>query len=339
MGAQNENGEGAAPAAPKDGLKRICLAGGCFWGLQAYLKRVRGVRETLCGYANGKGDRPSYEDVCAGSGHAEAVMVGYDPDEIGLREILLRFAKAIDPTSVNRQGNDVGVQYRSGIYSVDEGDLALARAFVEELAAFFDRPVVVEVKPLEGFFPAEECHQDYLSKRPGGYCHLDLSLADEPAVDWRRYRAPSDERLRRELTGLQYDVTQNGATERAFTGEGWDRFEPGLYVDVTTGEPLFSSRDKFESGCGWPSFSKPIDAACARYAADDRLGMRRIEVRSRLGHAHLGHVFEDGPKRLGGLRYCINAASLRFVPLQDMESEGYGDFIPYVEPIGGSVPK
>lgn len=177
---------------------------------------------------------------------------------------------------------------------------------------------------LTNFTVAEDYHQDYLRKNPNGYCHIDLSTADEVIIDPSKYPKPSDDILRKKLTDAQYKVTQENDTESAFSNEYWDNIQKGIYVDVATGEPLFSSTDKFDSGCGWPSFSKPISKDVVTYKEDLSYNMTRTEVRSRSGDSHLGHVFEDGPKELGGLRYCINSASIRFVPLEDMEKEGYG---------------
>jgi len=187
------------------------------------------------------------------------------------------------------------------------------------------------VEPLKNYVEAEEYHQDYLKKNPNGYCHIDIKKADEPLIDDKKYLKPSDTELKQKLTALQYDVTQGKHTERSFSNEYWDNFAPGIYVDITTGEPLFSSKDKFESGCGWPSFTKPIAAEVAEYQRDNSFNMTRIEVLSRNGHAHLGHVFDDGPRDKGGLRYCINSASIKFIPLDEMEKQGYGDLIPFVK--------
>ncbi len=181
--------------------------------------------------------------------------------------------------------------------------------------------------PLSNYSPAEAYHQDYLQKYPGGYCHIGPALfekARNARVDPQAYPRPDPEKLRERLTKTQYAVTQHSATEPPFQNAYWDTFRPGIYVDITTGEPLFSAADKFESGCGWPSFSRPIDPAVAREQKDLSHGMRRTEVRSRSGDAHLGHVFRDGPKEAGGLRYCINSAALRFIPKEEMKAAGYG---------------
>ena len=319
-----------------DNLRDIYFAGGCFWGVDAYFSLVPGVAETTSGYANGTTENPRYEDVCLGNtGYAETVRVRYDPDAVSLETLVDQYFGLIDPVSVNRQGNDAGTQYRTGVYYVDDADLAtLQNAFSQEEEAV-GQPLAVELEPLSTFAEAEEYHQDYLDKNPGGYCHVDFSglkaFLDGGSLDPRAYQKPSDEELRSQLTEEQYDVTQNAGTERAYTGAYCDNHEQGLYVDVVTGEPLFSSVDKFDSGTGWPSFTKPIDPGVIVEREDGSYGMNRTEVSSRVGSSHLGHVFADGPADKGGLRYCINSDSPRFVPLADMDAEGYGDLKPLVE--------
>ena len=185
----------------------------------------------------------------------------------------------------------------------------------------------MEIGPLINFFPAEEYHQDYLEKNPDGYCHIpkaEMELFSKLRIDPGDYKKPAAESIRDKLTDEQYHVTQENGTERAFTGEFWNRFEKGIYVDIVTGEPLFSSTDKFESGCGWPAFTKPIEEPAVVELEDNSHGMRRTEVRSRAGDSHLGHVFTGDPESPNGVRYCINSASLRFIPYAKMESEGYG---------------
>ena len=311
-------------------VKTIHLAGGCFWGLEAYMQKLNGVEDAVSGYANGKTENPSYYDLKT-SGHAETVKVIYNPDIISLEDILAHYLRVVNPVSVNKQGNDVGTQYRTGIYYTDEADKTIIENILAKEQTKHDKPIAIEVEPLKQFYDAEEYHQDYLEKNPGGYCHIDLSLADkpldkdkEPMIDSSRYIKPSDEELKKSLTDIQYDVTQNSATERAFSHEYHDSFKRGIYVDITTKEPLFSSTDKFESGCGWPSFSKPISKDVVKYFEDNSHFMHRTEVRSRSGDAHLGHVFNDGPKELGGQRYCINGASLEFIPYDEMDEKGYG---------------
>ncbi|WP_425481813.1 peptide-methionine (R)-S-oxide reductase MsrB [Anaerotalea alkaliphila] len=313
-------------------MKEIHLAGGCFWGVEAYMQRIPGVMDAVSGYANGNTENPSYEDlVYRNSGHAETVRVLYDPEVVELKTLLAHYFRIVDPTSLNRQGNDRGVQYRTGIYYTDPGDLDTIRSMMAHVQSSHAKPLAVEVLPLAHFYPAEEYHQDYLDKNPGGYCHIDLRLADAPVVEGEPYPKPGQEELRDKLTPLQFSVTQESATERPFTGEYWNTRAKGIYVDVATGEPLFSSAAKFDSGCGWPSFTRPLAPEVVRYASDASHGMRRVEVRSRSGDSHLGHVFEDGPKEAGGLRYCINSASLEFIPREEMETRGYGHLLDQVE--------
>jgi peptide methionine sulfoxide reductase msrA/msrB len=312
----------------EDNLKEIYLAGGCFWGVEAYMLRVYGVFDVTSGYANGTTANPSYEDlIYNNSGHAETVQVRYDPNHTDLTTILEYYFRIIDPTSMNRQGNDVGVQYRTGIYYTDESDKGYVEAFIAKAQERFDEAIVVEVEPLIHYYLAEDYHQDYLEKNPTGYCHINLSGVNDVVIPEHLYPKPSDEMLRENLSQAQYEVTQKGFTERAFENVYWDFFEEGIYVDVATGEPMFSSKDKFSSQCGWPSFTKPITADVIIEYRDTTFNMNRTEVRSRMGDSHLGHVFEDGPKEFGGLRYCINSAAIEFIPIEDMQDKGYGYLI------------
>lgn len=308
-------------------MSEIYLAGGCFWGLEKYMAAIPGVQSTQVGYANGRTENPSYEEVCyQDTGHAETVKVEYDPGVLALEFLLDLYYEVIDPLAVNRQGPDIGSQYRTGIYYLEQNDRPLIEASLARLQKRYHEPIALEFKKLENFYPAEEYHQQYLDKNPGGYCHIgkrNFERAAKARINPIVYPAPDPKKLAQDLSQVQYEVTQNNATEPPFRNEFWNTFRPGIYVDVTTGEPLFSSSDKFESGCGWPSFSKPIDPQVLREKLDTSHGMRRIEVRSRIGDAHLGHVFNDGPREAGGLRYCINSASLRFIPREEMEREGY----------------
>lgn len=305
-------------------LKEIYLAGGCFWGLEAYMKKIYGVEDSISGYANGTTENPSYEDlIYKNSGHAETVKVVYNPQEVSLKVLLAYYLRVVDPTSVNKQGNDTGVQYRTGIYYNDSAEEAIIKEVLKKEQEKYKAPIAIEVMPLTHFYEAEDYHQDYLEKNPGGYCHINLAAVNEPVIDEDKYQRPSREELKERLTDIQYRVAVENDTERAFTNDYWDSFEKGIYVDIATGEPLFSSIDKFSSGCGWPSFAKPIAKEVITYHEDLSFNMKRTEVRSRVGDIHLGHVFEDGPKELGGLRFCINGASIRFVPYEDMEAEGY----------------
>lgn len=312
-------------------MAEIYLAGGCFWGMEKYIASIRGVTQTQVGYANGKTENPTYEDVChRDTGHAETVRVVYDPGKVPLSFLLSLYFEAIDPTSVNRQGGDSGTQYRTGIYYTDAADRAVAEASLKALQATLRAPVAVELLPLDNFWPAEAYHQKYLDKNPTGYCHIGKAHFEHAAnaiVNPADYAAKDDETLRGTLSAEQYAVTRQSATEAPFQNAYHSEYRAGIYVDITSGEPLFASADKFESGCGWPSFAKPIDPAVVRERMDTTIGRVRTEVRSRVGDAHLGHVFPDGPKALGGLRYCINSAALRFIPREDMAREGYGAFL------------
>ena len=322
--------------------KEIYLAGGCFWGVERYFSLINGVTATQVGYANGLGPAPTYEEVCTGTaGFAETVQVIYEPRKAPLPFLLRLYLASIDPTSVNRQGHDQGIQYRTGIYYTDPADRAVALQALEREQAHHDRPLAVEVLPLGNFYPAEEYHQRYLVKNPNGYCHLDPGLFDQarqakPTPD-ERWPLPSREELARRLTPQQYAVTQEQGTEPPFRNPYWEEERPGIYVDVTTGRPLFLSAHKFPSSCGWPSFSRPLDAALVEERTDRSHGMVRTEVLAAHSHAHLGHLFADGPKELGGRRYCINSAALRFIPREEMEDAGYGDLLPLVEGRAGTT--
>lgn len=310
-------------------MAEIYLAGGCFWGLEEYFSRISGVLETTVGYANGQVETTNYQ-LIKETDHAETVQVIYDEKIVSLREILLYYFRVIDPLSINQQGNDRGRQYRTGIYYKDEEDLPTIYAVVQEQERMLGRKIAVEVEKLRHYILAEDYHQDYLKKNPGGYCHIDVRDAEKPLIDAANYEKPSQAVLRENLSEESYRVTQEAATEAPFSNAYDQTFEEGIYVDITTGEPLFFAKDKFASGCGWPSFSRPISKELIHYYQDLSHGMERIEVRSRSGNAHLGHVFTDGPQELGGLRYCINSASLRFIAKDEMEEAGYGYLLPYL---------
>lgn len=321
-------------------VREIYFAGGCFWGTEHFFQQIRGVVGTEVGYANGNTQNPTYEEVVSHTtGFAETVKVKYDPEQVDLKLLIDLYFKTIDPTSKDQQGNDRGNQYRTGIYFKDENDEAVVKGEVEKLAKNYTKPVVVETVALKNFYRAEDYHQDYLDKNPGGYCHIEPGLfemakkanplpKDEPKV---KYEKQEKKVLKEKLTAEQYNVTQENGTERPFQNEYWNETREGIYVDITTGEPLFISTDKFESGCGWPSFSKPITKKLIDEKLDKSQGMTRVEVRSKTGDAHLGHVFTDGPEDKGGLRYCINSASLKFIPKADMQKKGYGEYIPLLD--------
>ena len=310
-------------------MAEIYLAGGCFWGLEEYFSRIFGVLQTSVGYANGQVETTNYQ-LIKETDHAETVQVVYDEKAVSLREILLYYFRVIDPLSVNQQGNDRGRQYRTGIYYLEEANLPTVNTVVREQELLIGRKIAVEVEKLRHYILAEDYHQDYLKKNPGGYCHIDVRDAEKPLIDAANYEKPSQAVLRENLSEESYRVTQEAATEAPFSNAYDQTFEEGIYVDITTGEPLFFAKDKFASGCGWPSFSRPISKELIHYYQDLSHGMERIEVRSRSGNAHLGHVFTDGPQELGGLRYCINSASLRFIAKDEMEEAGYGYLLPYL---------
>jgi peptide methionine sulfoxide reductase msrA/msrB len=321
---------------PKEGMNVIYLAGGCFWGMEKLMQSIDGVVDVVSGYANGRADiEPDYYRVVGGdTGYRETVRVVYDPDRVSLDALLFAYFHVIDPTIQNAQGNDRGTQYQTGVYYAD----AESQAVVGRIAAIERERTpafMVEIEPLERFYDAEEYHQDYLDKNPTGYCHIspfEIKAAQEMLVDPRDYPLPAQEEIKNKLTDLQYEVTQNAGTERAFDNEYWDNHEQGIYVDVVTGEPLFASSDKFDSGTGWPSFTQPIDESTVRLIEDRSAGMRRTEVRSRAGNSHLGHVFYNDPSSPSGTRYCINSAALQFIPYEAMEQEGYGYLLEFVSP-------
>lgn len=326
---RNEIENGGSSMITAGNVKEIYLAGGCFWGVEGYFSRLTGVLETDTGYANGITEKTSYQEI-HDTDHAETVMITYNSGIIGLDELLAHYFRIIDPLSVNKQGNDTGRQYRTGIYYTDKADVPAIQAFMKRMQKNYSRPLAVETEPLCHFIRAEEYHQDYLKKNPNGYCHINLALASVPLHDESKFQMPDSERLKEQLTPLQYSVTQDKATERPFTSE-YDKFEgKGIYVDIITGKPLFSSSDKYDAGCGWPSFTKPITSQAVDFTQDSSHGMERVEVTSKTGGTHLGHVFDDGPQDKTGLRYCINGASLRFIPYEEMEAAGYGEYKQYV---------
>ena len=280
------------------------MAGGCFWGIEAFISRLKGVNQTEVGYANGRDLAPTYEKVCTGkTGHAETVKVTYNPEIISLDEILENFYKIIDPYSKNRQGADIGTQYRTGIYWQEEFQKDIVIDFLKQKQRKSTKPIAIEAYPISSFYPAEMYHQKYLEKNPQGYCHVDLNLINDEEFD--------------HLTREEYEITQLSMTEAPFSGKYDNFFEDGIYVDVVNGEILFSSDDKFDSGCGWPAFSKPISEDAITKNRDFSHGSTRIEVRSKKANSHLGHVFNDGPN--GSKRYCINSAALKFIPKAEAE--------------------
>lgn len=254
------------------------------------------------------------------------MRVEYDPAKVSLDHLLLAYFYVIDPTVLNKQGNDTGTQYQTGIYYTNTQVQAVVERIVE-LERGRHKVFAVEVGPLKNYYPAEEYHQNYLDKNPGGYCHISpakIKLLSSLKIDAGAYKKPAAETIRDKLTAEQFQVTQQNGTERPFHNEFWDKFAKGIYVDIVTGEPLFSSTDKYQSSCGWPAFTKPIEAPLLVERKDTSYGMVRTEVRSRSGDSHLGHVFTGDRESPNGVRYCINSASLRFIPYEQMEAEGYG---------------
>ena len=309
--------------------KTIIFAAGCFWGAQEAFRRLKGVLETRVGYVNGSVDETDYFSVSE-TGHAEAVKLLYDANVIRLAELIDRFFLIIDPFAKNHQGNDYGSQYRTGIYYTDEKDRRVIDLSMDLHRELYGKPIFVEVEELKNFVPAEKYHQDYLIKNPGGYCHIRPQAILEALWQDKTFEKPDDEALRRRLSESAYQVTQNKGTEAPFSSPFCHQEEEGIYVDIVSGEALFSTADQFDSGCGWPSFTRPITTDRLAEHRDLSYGMIRTEVQSDLAASHLGHVFSDGPREQGGLRYCIDGAALRFIPKDEMKEEGYMMFLPYL---------
>ncbi len=332
----------SSPSAEKyDGPTELAtFAGGCFWCIEAPFEGIDGIVSVVSGYSGGKEKNPTYSDVSSGrTGHKEAVQIKFNPEIISYSELVDIFWQQFDPTDAGGSFYDRGTQYQSAVFyhSPLQKQVAEASKKLLDNSGKFDKPIVTPIEKFDKFYAAEDYHQDYYKKNPSEYYAYrkgsgrDKFIADHWPTDYSdKYKMPSNTVLKNELTDLQYEVTMNEATERAFDNEFDSNKKQGLYVCIVSGAPLFSSKEKFDSGTGWPSFIKPIDARFLDKPVDKEFGMSRVEVRSKFGDAHGGHVFYDGPKPTG-LRYCMNSASFKFIPLEDMEKEGYGEYVWLVE--------
>jgi len=316
------------------------FAGGCFWCMESVFDRLNGVVDVIAGYTGGNKENPTYKEVCSGTtGHLEAIQIIYDPKKINYKDLLNVFWQNIDPTDAGGQFIDRGPQYRTAIFFHDEGQKRVAEESKRALmvVGLYSKTIMTEILKFTQFYKAEDYHQDYYKTCPARYNTYKRNSGREQMLKkiWNdkeiknimpHYAKPSDEDLKARLTPLQYSVTQQCGTEPPFENEYWDNKREGIYVDVISGKPLFSSKDKYDSGSGWPSFTRPLEPDNIVERTDLNYGMTRIEVRSKHADSHLGHLFSDG-REPTGLRYCINSAALRFIAKEDLEKEGYGEYL------------
>ncbi len=313
-------------------LEKAIFAGGCFWCMEKPFEQLDGVVAVVSGYTTGKTKHPTYENYVQG-GHLEAVEITYHPAQVSYDKLLDVFWRQINPTDAGGQFVDRGYAYSTGIFYLNDKQRKLAEASKAKMDAsgLFGKPIVTPIKPAQTFYAAEDYHQDYYKKNPIRYWYYRKGSGRDQYLDsvWGKDRGEHKKMssLKEKLTPMQYKVTQEEGTEPPFNNAYWDNKEAGIYVDIVSGEPLFSSQHKYDSGTGWPSFDRPLVKENIIEKVDRRLFSTRTEVRSRRADSHLGHVFHDGPKETTGLRYCINSAALRFIPVSKLEEEGYGQFL------------
>ncbi len=367
--SQSEEVSPTAVLGTSTQIKKAILAGGCFWCVESDLQKYTGVITVVSGYAGGTGENPTYKDYAA-RGFREVVEVTYDATKVSygnLVEYVIRHSDATDPSG---SFGDRGIEYSSAAYFSSPTEKLRAESVVKSIDAknIYEKPLALYIVPAVTFWPAEEYHQDYAIKNPIRYSyyrnasgrddfitkHWGTNTVPTPTPEvsavsshanitntkimntisshpWEHFVKPSDAELRKLLTPLQYSVTQKEGTEKPFVNEYDKTYDAGIYVDIVSGEPLYSSKDKFDSGTGWPSFVKPITQNAVVEKVDKTFFSTRTEIRSKIADSHIGHVFDDGPKERGGKRYCMNSAALKFIPKADMQKLGYGDFLSYVE--------